>query len=190
MSLLGPYLAGCILLVVAGVAKALRPGDTARALAAVRRRPLPLAPVTVAVRVGAACEAALGALAVAWPHPVAAGAVAGSYVAFAVFVAVARARGGVLATCGCFGAADTPPTVLHLLLDLLLGASAVAVAAGAPSGALPAVLAHQPLHGVPLLAGAALGAYLVAAAMSALARLQGVRLLLSAESGEPGDARR
>ena len=51
MELIGPYLAGCLLLAVAGVAKAFRPLDTARAVAAVV--PLPLAAVRSLVRAGA-----------------------------------------------------------------------------------------------------------------------------------------
>ena len=40
MELIGPYLAACVLLVAAGAAKAVRPVDTARAVAAVVRLPL------------------------------------------------------------------------------------------------------------------------------------------------------
>ena len=36
-----------------------------------------------------------------------------SYLAFTAFVITARLKGGVLASCGCFGKADTPPTWLH-----------------------------------------------------------------------------
>lgn len=182
MTALAPYLAACALLVVAGAAKAARPADTARALAGLGRR-LRLRPVTLAVRVGAGLEAALGAWAAAEPHRLEAGLVALSYFAFAAVVAVARARGGALASCGCFGTPDTPPTRVHLVLDLLLCAASGAVAAASFAGPLPAVLAHQPGRGVPLVAGATLLAWLAMGAMTALARLHGVRAMFG--GGQP-----
>ncbi len=54
MELIGPYLAACVLLVAAGVAKALRPADTARAVAGTLA--LPPTPVRRAVRTGAAAR--------------------------------------------------------------------------------------------------------------------------------------
>lgn len=174
MTALAPYLAACALLVVAGAAKAARPADTARALAGLGHG-LCLGPVTLAVRIGAGLEAALGAWGVAEPHRLEAALVALSYVAFAAVVALARVWGGALASCGCFGTPDTPPTRVHLVLDLLLGAASGAVAASSLSGNLPAVLAHQPGRGVPLVAGAMLLAWLAMAAMTALARLHAVR---------------
>ena len=78
MELIGLYLVAAGLLVVAGVAKALRPDDTARALAALarpRRRDGHLVPLRVArgvVRTGALAEAALGIAALVLPRPLAA----------------------------------------------------------------------------------------------------------------------
>jgi hypothetical protein len=109
-------LVGCLLLVGAGAAKVARPGDTARAL---RRSP-------GLVRGGAAVEVAVGVGAGTVGGPVLIGAVAASYAAFAAFVIVALARGWSLASCGCFGEPDSPPTVLHVLIDTTLGAVAVA----------------------------------------------------------------
>ncbi len=78
------------------------------------------------VRAGALAEAALGAVALAFPRPATGALVALSYLCFfGVVGLVARRRGGPLATCGCFGRPDTPPTVLHLVLDLVLAAAAV-----------------------------------------------------------------
>lgn len=174
MTAFGPYLAACALLVVAGVAKAVRPGDTARALAGLRRG-LPLRPLSSAVRIGAALEALLGGWAVAEPHRLEAAMVAGSYLVFAGVVGLARARGGVLASCGCFGTPDTPPTRVHLVLDLLLAAAAVAVATSSLHASVLGVLARQPARGAPLVAGAVVLAWLAMAAMTVLARLQSVR---------------
>jgi hypothetical protein len=100
-------------------------------------------------------------------------AVAASFLGFGIFVAAARLGGGALATCGCFGKPDTPPTFLHAALDAVLAAAAAAVAAAGPSGLTPHVLSHQYLHGVPLAVVSALCAWLAFLVMSTLARVQG-----------------
>jgi hypothetical protein len=175
--LLGPYLIGCALLAVAGAAKAARPGDTARALHELVPA-VALVPATVAVRAGAIVECALGVAALALPRPPLAGAVALSYLVFAGFVLLARRRGGPLATCGCFGAPDTPPTILHVVVNLGITVSAVAVAAHGFGGTLGDVLAQQPWHGVPLVVVSGLGAWLAFLTLVPLARLQAARQLL------------
>lgn len=170
MSLLAPYLAACALLVAAGAAKAWRPADTARALAAGRVR-LTGRRLVPAVRVAAAVEAALGLGAAADPRPATAAAVAASYTAFAAFVLWQRRRGGALSSCGCFATPDTPATALHAVVDAGLAAAAAAVAAG-PGGALPTLLAAQPARGVPLVATAVVAAGLAYLVLTALPRLQ------------------
>jgi Methylamine utilisation protein MauE len=184
VELIGPYLVAAGLLVVAGLAKAIRPDDTARALSTLAGgaragRAIPLRVTRAAVRAGALGEAALGLAALAAPRPVTAAFVALSYTAFAAVVALAWWRGGPLATCGCFGRPDTPPTAVHLLLDVALAAAAVAVAVTAPaSGTLPAQLAQQPWAGLPLLFVSAVALWLSLLAMSALGTLAGARRLV------------
>jgi hypothetical protein len=176
VELIGLYLVAAGLLCVAGVAKAARPDDTARAVAALvpGRTPLPM--VRWVVRLGALAEAALGVVAVLFPRPAIAVLVALSYGGFFSFVAYARWRGGPLATCGCFGRPDTPPTALHLLIDLVLAAAAVVIAAGARGDTtLGSQLAHQPGGGLPLLFVSAVGLWLTALALSSLAALTGAR---------------
>jgi hypothetical protein len=175
VELIGPYLIACALLVVAGVAKLVRPDDTARALAALV--PVPLARVRGLVRVGATAEAALGLVALAAPRTVSASLVAVSYGAFALFTVYARAKGGAMASCGCFGTPDTPATALHAVVDLGLAVAAVAVAVAAPTGSLVSILAAQPLHGVPLVLVSAIGAWLTYLVVSLLAALQAARKL-------------
>jgi hypothetical protein len=175
LELIGVYLIACALLVVAGVAKLVRPDDTARALAALV--PLPLARIRGLVRVGATAEAALGLVALAVPQTVSATLVAVSYGAFALFVAYARAKGGATASCGCFGTPDTPATALHAVVDLGLAAAAVAVAVAAPTGSIVSILAAQPLHGLPLALVSAIGAWLVYLVVSVLAQLRAARQL-------------
>jgi len=181
VELIGPYLAACLLLVVAGVAKAVRPGDTARAVA--ETVPLPLAVLAPLVRAGAVAEGCVGAAGLVHPSPWTAGLVALSYAAFAAFVTVVLVRGGPLASCGCFGTPDTPATRLHVVVDLVLAGSALAVAAAAPSHWLPTVLADQPWHGVPLVAVSVLGAWLAVLVLGRLAELGAARRLLGVTRG-------
>jgi hypothetical protein len=171
MALIGLYLVACGLLVAAGVAKAARPGDTARALHNMTGLPA----LVVAVRLGAGAEALLGVGGLIYPSRAIAILVAGSYALFGGFVLYARAKGGFLATCGCFGSPDTPPTVSHVVVDVALAASAGGVAWAGLSGWLPSVLSHQYGSGVPLAAAAALCAWLIFLVLSPLARLGEVR---------------
>lgn len=184
MTLAGPFLTACALLVVAGVLKAARPADTARALGTLVPG-LPLRWSVLAVRCLAAGEAVLGAAAVAWPRPPLAAAVAASYAAFTVVVLVVRHRGGPLASCGCFGTPDTPASRLHVAVDVLLAAAAVAVAADPPGGGAFGELTTQPWHGAPLAAVAVLGAWLVVLALGPAARLGALATAVRAWAAAP-----
>ena len=164
-ALAGPYLASAVLLVAAGGAKLADPASLVRALRSVGL-PAPRA----AVRVGAAGEVALGVAAALTGSALAAAGVALSYAAFTAFVLVALRRGGVLASCGCFGKADTPPTRTHVAVTGALAVVAAAVAVR-PLPALPALLGSSPGAGVPLLvttAAVAVTAYLVLAVLPLL----------------------
>ncbi len=190
MELIGLYLVAAGLLFVAGVAKARHPDDTARALTALAprgRAALPLGPVRQLVRAGALAEAALGLAALLVPRPVTAALVALSYAAFGAVVASARWRGGPLATCGCFGRPDTPPTTVHLVLNLVLaGAAAVVAVTAPPHGTLVSELARQPWAGFPLLFVSAVGLWLSLLALSALAALEGARRLVRPAEASKG----
>jgi hypothetical protein len=125
--LAGPYLAACGLLVVAGLPKLRDPLPLVRALRSARMpagRPL--------VRVVAASEVVLGAAALVAPGRLTAALVAVAYAAFTAFVMLARRRGGVLASCGCFGRPDTPATRTHLVLTASTAATAAALAVSPP----------------------------------------------------------
>lgn len=164
-ALAGPYLASAALLVAAGGAKLRDPLPLMRALMSVGLR----APRRL-VQVAAAGEAGLGGLAIATGSALAAAGVALSYAAFTAFVLVALRRGGVLASCGCFGKADTPPTAGHVAVTAGLAAVAAAVAAR-PVGPLGDLLSGSPWGGVPLLlssAAVAVTAYLVLALLPGL----------------------
>jgi hypothetical protein len=172
--LVGVYWAGCLLLVAAGAAKARRPADTARAVATVVPRLGPAA-ARRGVRALAGAEAVLGVVAIVYAGLGPAVLVAASYFGFALFVVLARRHGGPLATCGCFGTPDTAPTRLHVVLDVGFAAAASLVAVRAPGGTIGAVLAAQPLGGVPLLAMSAVLAYVAGVALTGLGRLHTAR---------------
>ena len=73
------------------------------------------------VRAGGAAEVVIGVGALAVGGPVFAALVALSYLAFAGFVVVALRSGSPISSCGCFGKVDTPPSLVHVVIDLLRG---------------------------------------------------------------------
>jgi hypothetical protein len=150
-ALAGPYVAGAGLLGLAGVAKLINPVDTAGALraAGLTRKKLATRPQHASVRLGAVVEVAVAVAALTAPGPLPALAVAASYAGFAVFVAVALRRGWPLASCGCFGRPDTPPTVNHALLNAAAAGVAVGWAVTGPDRVSTA-FATGPWSGAPL----------------------------------------
>jgi hypothetical protein len=160
----GPLAAAALLLVAGGALKLARPGDTANALAA-----LGWPGARVLVRAGAAAEVVVGATVLAAGGRIAPALVAVSYAGFAVFVVAALRKDTPVASCGCFGEVDAPPTIVHAVLCAASAAAAGFVAAsGAPS--LTSVLSHQPWHGLPLVVLTGLAAYLAFLVMAVLPR--------------------
>jgi hypothetical protein len=166
---LGIHLTGAGLLVAAGAAKVARPADVARALAGAWPR-TPPGVWRPAVRALGTLEVALGAVAIVRPGRTAAGAVGATYLGFAGWVLGSRARGSPLATCGCFATPDTPPTLLHAAIDVVVAGGALRLARSAPSGSILTVLAARPARGVPLVAASAAAGGLAYLAMVPLAR--------------------
>lgn len=157
----GPFLAAALLLAAAGLAKVRHPADTAIAL---RRVGLPVP--EWAVRWGAAAEVAVAAWAFTAGRAPAL-LVALSYLGFAGFVGLALRRGSPVSSCGCFGKADSPPTVAHVVVNLA-AAAAAGWAAVTPHPGMLDLVRHQPLDGAPLvllLGATAYLAYLVVAAL-------------------------
>jgi hypothetical protein len=183
MELIGIFFIACGLLVPAGVGKAVRPDDTARALVLLlpgRMSRVPSFNMTRrAIRIGALIEAALGACALVFPRPVTAALVAVSYTVFLCTVAYARRLGGPLSTCGCFGRPDTPPTGLHLVLNVIFVATAVSVAVRPPHFTMvTSLLENQPWDGAPLLLASGVGIWLSYLALSPLGSLEAARRLV------------
>ena len=161
----GPFTIAALLLVAGGASKVLDPGDTATAL---RGAGVPLG--RTMVRIGAAAELVVGAYAAVVGDRVGAVLVACSYAAFAAFVAVALARHVPIATCGCFGKADTPPSLVHVVLDVAAAVAAVGVIVD-PGVGLRDALSRQPLSGIPYLVLLATGVYVAMLSLTALPRV-------------------
>lgn len=128
-----PALAAAALLIGTGTAKVLRPLPTVRALQSVGwPGPAPL------VRAGAVAESALGLASLLIGNHVLLALTAASYAGFSAFVVVAIHRGGVVASCGCVGRDDTPPTIAHVVLTAALAALSAAAAYDGDAGLLTA----------------------------------------------------
>jgi hypothetical protein len=162
----GPVLTGALLLAGAGAAKAARPAGTARAL---RQAGWPVGAGTV--RAGAAGEVVVGVAAAAVGGAVPIGLLALSYLGFALFVSAALWRRWPLATCGCFGEPDTPPTATHAALDAGLGLAAVAAFVSGGPAPLDLV-ARRPGWGAGLVLVAAVVAGLLYLVMARAPRLR------------------
>jgi hypothetical protein len=161
--LAGPFVIASALIVLGGAFKAIDPADTAYAL-----RAMGLPHAALLVRVGGAAEVVIGVGALAVGGPVFAALVALSYLAFAGFVALALRSGSPIGSCGCFGKVDTPPSPVHLAIDLIAAAVAATVAIAGDAVALPDVLGDQPLLGIPFVILAITGIYLVFLSFTAL----------------------
>jgi hypothetical protein len=157
-----PLFIASALLALAGGAKLARPEPTAGALRSIG---LPSHRV-VAQGLGLA-ELVIGAAALAFGGPIPAIGVGLAYLAFSGFVVVALRRGGSVASCGCFGVEDSPPTLVHLVLDLTATGVAFAAAAGSVGGVVD-VLADQPAAGVPFIGFVLLGTWFAYLALSVL----------------------
>lgn len=160
----GPFAIAATLLAVGGALKAARPQDTANALRTMR-----LPSSRLLVRAGGLGEAVVGVAALLIGDRVSAVLLGLSYLAFAGFVVLALRRHAPISSCGCFGKADTPPSAVHVALNLAAVAAAAAVAAQPPAG-LVHVLPGQPLAGVPFVLLLACGVGLAFLALSSLPR--------------------
>lgn len=166
-TLAGPFLAAVALLGAAGALKLVRPSTTAKAL---RELGLPASPTLV--RAGALAELIIAAGALVGGGRPFAILVAVSYAAFAGFVLAALRRGTPLSTCGCFGAPDTPPTAVHLFLNLAAAGVATAVAV---TGAQTTTLEGSLLLRVAFIGSTLATVWLAYVALAVLPKLQATR---------------
>jgi hypothetical protein len=163
-----PTLAAAGLLVVAGAPKIVQPLDTWRALRSVGAPAPP-----VAIRIGGAVEVAIGLFAILQGDRLADALVAASYLGFTAFVIVALRKSGVVASCGCIGRPDTPPTVAHVVVTALFAAAAGVAAGGGPSGVM-AWHSTSTTTAVSVVGFAILLAWLAWLALAELPRLRAI----------------
>lgn len=156
----GPLAVAAVLAMVAGAAKVMRPGPVVVALRGIG---VGFGSTTV-VRAGAVIEAAIGGVALGSGWGPAILGLAATYVAFAAFVVVARSTPGI-ASCGCFGETDAPPSWRHVVVDVGLAIGCVgAFVAGAPG--IGTVLGAQPLAGIPFTVVVLVAAWLAYVVLS------------------------
>ncbi len=170
-ALAGPFLVAAALLGAGGASKVVRPTTTARALGT-----MGLPSSTALVRLGAGAELAVAAGALAVGGRLFAGLLAASYLAFTAFVLAALRRGVPLSSCGCFGVADTPPTPVHVGMNVAAAAVAGAVALGwAHGGGLSDITTMEGslLLRVVFVVLTAASAWLAYVALTELPKLQG-----------------
>ena len=151
-ALAGPYLIVCTILGLGGIGKLVAPTSARRALHA-----LGVTVAPTAIRLLGAAEIALACAAAALGGVALPAIVGAAYVSFAAFVVV-MLRSGTATSCGCFGSAATPPSALHVLINL--GSAAVAfVSIGGDD--IGAILSDQPGAGIPMVGLVVLGSYLL-----------------------------
>lgn len=155
----GLYVAGCLLLVVAGAVKLRRPASASSAASAVG-----IGLPGWAVRLGGAAEVVLGGTALAAGGIAAPLAVAAAYSGFAVVVIASLRRSDGVAGCGCFGETGAPVHSVQAVVDLAVAAAAIAVARG--GGMAPA-----PVDRVAMVALGAAVAWVAYLAIVPLPRL-------------------
>lgn len=175
MSFLGVHLAGCIVLVAAGLAKIRRPDELAVVLGRLAR--VSRASARRVVRMLAGVEVAIGATAFLWPAGPVSLLVVVSYAGFTVYVAYLRWSEEPVASCGCFGMPDTPATRAHVAVTATFAVAALGVALAPVDSSVVEVLRGQPGAGVPLLVGALAVAGLAVTVLTRHAEVQSVRAM-------------
>jgi len=161
-ALCGPVLVAAAVLSLGGLAKAVRPVPTAGALRALRL-PGPL----LGVRALGLGELIVGVMAILTGASPLLGVVGLMYLGFAVFVVAAKRAGTDIQSCGCFGTIDTPPSIVHVAVNLVFAAvTLTAAVVGVPP--LATVLGDQPAAGLPFLGLGAVTVYLVYLAIAVL----------------------
>ena len=166
------HVAAALLLIVAGVAKIVRPAPTTDLLAS-----FGLPEVSAVVVVIGVVESVVGILALVVGGPLLAAAIGAVYVGFVAVVWRALVTGAT--TCGCFGRVNSPPSWLHVV-----GNAGFAVASFvAAAGRTPAqVMADQPASGIGFVLGSGVIAGLALVAFTAVPEA------LAARGGTPSSA--
>ena len=161
----GPVHALAALLAVAALAK-LR--DPTSAAAALGRAGLPSGPALVRMLAVAELLVAGAVLLAGGVVPVV--ALGLLHLGFAAFVVRVRRAAGPKASCGCFGGAEAPVGLLHVVVNgAAAGVAAVSLTGSLP--ALPAVLGDGVGLAVPYAASVAVGAWAIGLCLTSLPSL-------------------
>ncbi len=158
----GPVMAFVVLLMLAGVYKLQDPAPTAGAL-----RGAGLPGSVVIVRGLALLEIGAGAAWLVFGGVWSALAVGALYLGFAGFVLVALWRDLPIASCGCLGSTDTPPSWIHVIANSS-GAGFLIWAAVDPIGPLGGLVDEAWSIVVPYLLFVASAVYLLYALLAVL----------------------
>jgi hypothetical protein len=171
----GPFFAAAALVLVAGIAKLVRPAGTAAAIIAAQPpRHLERGVTRGAVEALGVAEIGAGAAALGFGNRATAALIAAAFIAFSAFaVRLLRVNRGN-ADCGCFGVSAAPVHPVHVGVNVVAAALAVA-AAVQPPGSLLDVPGHQPWVGVPFFALTVLATYAAYLALTALTELLVIR---------------
>jgi hypothetical protein len=151
-----------LLLIITGVAKIVSPHDVERALSGLGLPRIPYAGAIIGlveVTVGSAAFFSSMALLIQGVL----------YIAFAVWVFVALRLDVPLASCGCLGRDDTPPSWAHFALNLIGAGVTVAAAVDGPGNWT------WGLEGIAAAVVVAVGVFLAYVVLTDGARLAGVR---------------
>jgi len=165
MMFVGVVHALALLLLVAAAAKL---GDPTSASVALRQAGLPGGPLVV--RLLAVVEVTVAAAVLLFGGVVPAAALGLLHLAFAGFIAQLRRAAGAKARCGCFGGAEVPADLLHIVVNLVAG-GLVAVALVDSVPPVASVLADQPVFGLPYLGAVLVGACAAGLCLTALPAL-------------------
>jgi hypothetical protein len=168
-ALAGPVVVVAALLALAGGLKVIRPAPTAGALRAMR---LPSSlPIVRLLGLG---EVAIGIAAAITFAPPLLVLLAAAYLAFAAFVSAALSANTPLQSCGCFGRTDTPPSNVHVALNLASAGAAFAAALTGTSG-LDVTLSDQPWNAIPFVLLVGISVYLCVLIATVLPQTLGSR---------------
>ena len=153
---------GCVLLAIAGIFKVKEPAPTVGAM-----RALHLPSSIRLVRLMGAIEIILGVCAAVTGSAVAMALVGVAYFLFALAVVAAMKANTQIQSCGCFGKTDTPPSLLHLVSNVLFAIVAI-VSALKGEDSFPELLGNQSMLAIPFLVTFAVSLYLVILGLTVL----------------------
>lgn len=151
-----------VLLIITGVAKIARPHDVERALTSLGLPRVPFAGTMIGL-----VEVGVGVTAFVFPMALVLQGIA--YLIFAGWILAALRADVPLASCGCLGKDDTPPSWGHLSLNVIGSVVSLAAAWSDPA---PWSLG---LEGFAMVSVVAVGVFLGFVVLTDAARLAGVR---------------